>query len=186
MTVNATDARRRFAAKELPSAILDDPSPFYEAFSEGEDALAVYLTSLWECGRSVADSPFFPELQPFILEDSDEGFCALLLVTLPATAAAKKTVSAVVFGSAMDPRVFAALPEELPKGDTLSLREYRLDENNRLCERALGALYQGCDNDLQLFDPPAPQPVDRDKPLPAARQEAATVDRIVRWCLEND
>ena len=174
------NARRRFCEEILPQEILHDPTPFYEAFEEGEDELISYLTALW-MDENVSDTPFFPEVSPFILEDTADGFSALLLIRLSPNAAAAECFAAVVFGSDMDPRVFAALPNTLPKGDTLAVCEIKADG-----VRAIDALYQGCDNNMQLFDPPSPLAVDRDKPLPAARRADAAVEQIVAYCLDHD
>lgn len=186
MAVQEEAMRRQFLSDALSSAILTDPTPFYEAFEDGEDALESFLTARWEAlcdelDESLAAHPFFPEITPYILEDDDEGFCALVAVTIPKTVSAPSMMGAIVFGSAMDPRVFAALPVVLKKGQTLGMIECREDG-----ERAIGVLHQGCDNGMQLFDPPNPQKRDPDAPLPAARRHTAFVDAVVCWCLQND
>lgn len=180
------DLRKAYLLDTLGASVLDDPTAFYEAFEDGEDALEAYLTALWESlcrktGETLCEHPFFPEITPYILEDTEEGFCALVAVTLPKTAAASAMMGAVVFGSAMDPRVFAALPAALKNGQALGIVECR--ESG---ETAVSVLHQGCDNGLQLFDPPTPQKCDPDTPLSASRCHTAFVDAVVCWCMEHD
>ncbi len=179
--------RQQYFTKTLANCIHGDPSPFYEAFEEGEDAMEAFFTHLWETlckneRESLADHPFFPEIMPYILEDTEDGFCAIVTVTLPKTPAAASMSGAVVFGSAMDPRVFASTPVRLKNGQTLKVEEVRASGT---CEE-IAVLYQGCDNGLTLFDAPNPQKRDTDTPLHPARREAATVDAIVCWCMEHD
>ncbi len=178
--------RCQFVTRTLAASVLRDPTPFYEAFEEGEDALTAFLTGLWESlvkreGQSLSQCPFFPDVVPYVLEDTEDGFCALVCVTLPETATAPETAAVVVFGSAMDPRVFAMTPVSLRKGDSAKVSECRDGS-----ERDVAVLYQGCDNDLQLFDPPTPQKCDKDAPLAKSRRHAAMIDKIVCWCMEND
>ena len=179
--------RERYVTHTLAQSIHGDPSPFYEAFEDGEDAMEAYFTHLWEtlCDServTLASHPFFPEIMPYILEDTDEGFCAIVTLTLPKTPQAASVSGAVVFGSAMDPRVFASTPVALKKGTTLKVEEMRASGDRR----EVTVLYQGCDNGITLFDAPNPQKRDTDAPLHPARREAATVDAIVCWCMEND
>ncbi|MBQ3068821.1 MAG: hypothetical protein IJD01_02600 [Clostridia bacterium] len=184
MTENAM--REAFLCRTLPQAILRDPAPFYEAFEESEDAMAAYMTSLWEslCKASdeeLSEHPCFPEMDPYVLEDTEEGFCALVTVTLPARGGASAVTGVVVFGSAMDPRVFAAVPTSLPKGETLKIVECREESL-----REIAVLYQGCDNGMQLFEAPNPQKRDETCPLLEARRPAAIIDAVVCWCMEHD
>jgi len=177
--------RRAFVTHTLPAAIGTDPSDFYEAFEDGEDAMADYITGLWESqcveeGTSLSQHPCFPELVPYVLEDTEEGFCAIVTVSLPHTPSASAVKAAIVFGSAMDPRVFAAVPHTLAKGETLAIVECR----DPLVP--VSVLYQGCDNGLQLFDPPSPQKQDKTAPLATGRRETAFVDAVVCWCLQHD
>lgn len=179
--------RSAYLLDTLSKAILDDPTPFYDAFAEGEDVLASFMTALWEthctdCGAALAEHPFFPVIEPYILEDTDEGFLALLTLALPKTKTASPMMAAIVFGSAMDPRVFAATPARLKNGETWQITESRLQGK----AVAVGMLYQGCDNGMQLFDPPTPQKVDRDTPISARRRETAFVDAVVSWCMDHD
>ena len=79
--------RERYVTHTLAQSIHGDPSPFYEAFEDGEDAMEAYFTHLWEtlCDServTLASHPFFPEIMPYILEDTDEGFCAIVTLTL--------------------------------------------------------------------------------------------------------
>lgn len=178
--------RKAYVLEELKGAILEDPTLFYDAFSDGDDTLEAYFTALWEThcqksGAALSEHPFFPVIEPYILEDTDEGFLALLTVALPQTRTASAMMAAVVFGSAMDPRVFAATPSVLKNGDTWQITEGRVGGDT-----AIGVLYQGCDNGMQLFDPPTPQKVDRDTPLAVKRREAAFVDAVVCWCMDHD
>lgn len=180
------DLRCAYLLETLKSAILDDPTPFYDAFSDGEDAMDSYFTALWEThcrknGAAIAEHPFFPVLEPYILEDSEQGFLALLTLSLPRTRTASAMMAALVFGSAMDPRVFAATPTALKKGET-----WQITEGCAGGDTVIGVLYQGCDNGLQLFDPPTPQKVDRDTPLAEKRRETAFVDAVVCWCMDHD
>ncbi len=178
--------RERYVCQTLTHDMLNDPAPFYDAFEESEDAMVSYFTGLWETlcretGEALERHPFFPDVVPYVLEDTPEGFCALVTFSLPRTADASPVMGVVVFGSAMDPRVFAALPTELVGGETLKIVECR--------ERGtvdVAVLFQGCDNGLQLFDPPAPQKRDKDKPLGVDRREPAVVDAVVCWCMEHD
>lgn len=184
--MNGNAMRERFLCRTLPDAILNDPAPFYEAFEENEDAMAAYITSLWESlctetGASLTTHPCFPELDPYVLEDTPEGFCALVTVTLPKSGDLSAVTGVVVFGSAMDPRVFAAVPTVLPHGETLKLLECRMGEL-----RDIAVLHQGCDNGLQLFDAPNPQKCDPTRPLMEARRAAAIIDAVVCWCMEHD
>ncbi len=177
--------RRAFVTRTLPQAILADVSEFYDAFENGEDAMNDYITGLWEqqcrdMDVTLADHPCFPDIVPYVLEDTEEGFCAIVTATLPKTAQASAVKAAIVFGSAMDPRVFAAVPIRLEKGESLEIVECREPAVN------VGVLYQGCDNGLQLFDPPSPQKRDVQMPLMAARREEAFVDAVVCWCLRHD
>lgn len=186
MTLKGDAMRRRFLGETLGAAILENPAAFYDAFEDSEDAMEAYLTMLFETlcresGEDLSTHSFFPQIEPYILEDTPDGFCALVTVTLPKTAAAREAAAAIVFGSAMDPRVFTALPVTLKHGDTLAVGEYRLDG-----ERAVAVLHQGCDNDLQLFDPPSPQKRDPDTPLAVSRRAAAFVDTVVCYCMEHD
>lgn len=179
--------REQYVAQDLPAYIHADPAPFYEAFEEGEDAMEALFTHVWEamCAREqapLADHPFFPEIMPYVLEDSEEGFCAIVTLTLPKTPAAPSMSGAIVFGSAMDPRVFAGVPIKLKNGQTLQLEEVRASGKRE----AFAVLHQGCDNGITLFDAPNPQKRDQDTPLHPARREAATVDAIVCWCMEHD
>lgn len=178
--------RERFLCGTLAAAVLADPTPFYEAFEESEEAMNAYWTSLWEtqcraCGEELCAHPCFPETTAYVLEDSEEGFCALVTVTLPATAVASMMKATVVFGSAMDPRVFAAVPTALKNGEALQIVECR-----ETARRDVTVLHQGCDNGMQLFDPPTPQKRDADLPLDPARVEHALVDTVVCWCMEHD
>ncbi len=179
--------RERYFVQALADDIHKDPSSFYEAFENGEDAMEAFFTHLWEtlCKAEqalLADHPFFPEILPYILEDTEEGFCALVSVTLPETSRALPCGGVIVFGSAMDPRVFACTPVTLKNGPTLQIEEVRASGQRE----AVAVLYQGCDNGLTLFDAPNPQKRDTDTPLHPARREAAAVDAIVCWCMEND
>lgn len=179
--------RERYVTKTLANCIHGDPAPFYEAFEEGEDAMEAFFTHLWEtlCAEaqeSLADHPFFPDVMPYILEDTEDGFCAIVTVTLPKTLSAPFVSGAVVFGSAMDPRVFAGVPITLKNGQTLQIEEVRASGKRE----AVTVLHQGCDNGITLFDAPSPQKRDTDTPLHPARREAATVDAIVCWCMERD
>ncbi len=184
--MNENDLRVAFLSETLSAAVLADPAPFYEAFEESEEAVSAYVTMLWEgvcrqTGESLSAHPCFPETTAYVLEDTEEGFCALVTVTLPATAAASMMKAVVVFGSAMDPRVFAAVPTALKNGETLCVIECRGDNH-----RDIAVLHQGCDNGLTLFDPPTPQKRDTDTPLAKERMEYALVDTVVCWCMEND
>ena len=186
MSFSTAQMRRTFLSETLPAAIGVDPSPFYEAFEESEDAMASYFTSLWEAqlaeaGEALGDHPFFPLIDPYVLEDTPEGFCAIVTVTLPKIANAADVIGAIVFGSAMDPRVFAALPVSLAKGETLGVAECR---DGGL--REVGVLYQGCDNGMQLFDAPNPQKCDKQMPLMPARRAAAFIDAVICYCMEHD
>jgi len=186
MVLEPKAMRQLFLSEALPAAIFRDPSPFYEAFEENEDAMEAYFTSLWELlceqkGESLSAHSFFPQIDAYVLEDTPEGFCALVTLTLPKTASAPEMMAAIVFGSAMDPRVFAALPAKLKKGYTLGIVECREDGT-----REVSVLYQGCDNGMQLFDAPNPQKRDTDAPLMPARRPAAFIDAVVCYCMEND
>ena len=179
--------RELYVTQILANDVHGDPSLFYEAFEDGEDAMEAYFTHLWEtlCNReqtALAEHPFFPEIMPYVLEDSDDGFSAIVTVTLPKTPQAATVSAAVVFGSAMDPRVFAAVPVRLKNGTTRRIEEVRATG----AREEVAVLHQGCDNGLLLFDPPNPQKRDLDTPLHPARCEAAAVDAIVRWCMEHD
>ncbi len=183
--MNGNDFRRAFVTRTLSEAIAADPTDFYGAFEDGEDAVNDYITGLWEtqcasCGVTLAEHPCFPETVAYILEDTEDGFCAIVTVSLPQTPSASACKAAVVFGSAMDPRVFAAVPVLLDKGETLAVIECREPTVE------VATLHQGCDNNLQLFDPPTPQKRDKTVPLAAARREAAFVDTVVCWCLKHD
>ena len=186
MNITTAALRRQFVCDVLIADLLCDPAPFYDAFEEGEDAMIAWLTALWEtlCKKENAameEHPFFPEVTPYVLEDTSEGFCGLVTVDLPATPTASAVSAVIVFGSAMDPRVFAGVPTMLQNGETLELLECRQNGT-----KAVAVLHQGCDNGLQLFDPPTPQPVDKTKPLSPERRHAATVDAVVCYCMEND
>lgn len=186
IAVKENEFRAAFLKETLAGAVLADPTPFYEAFEESEEAMNAYWTALWEMrcresGEKLSAHPCFPETIAYVLEDTEDGFTALVTVTLPATAAASLMKATVVFGSAMDPRVFAALPTPLKNGEALEVLECRAGES-----RAVALLHQGCDNGLQLFDPPTPQKRDMDTPLDPARVEHAFVDAVVCWCMEND
>ena len=179
--------REQFVARCLPAHIHGDPTPFYDAFEDGEDAMESLFTHLWEtlCNdeqAQLADHPFFPDIMPYVLEDSEDGFCAIVTVTLPKTPAAPSVSAAIVFGSAMDPRVFAGVPLKLKNGQTLQIEEVRASGKRE----AVAVLHQGCDNGITLFDAPNPQKRDTDTPLHPARREAATVDLIVCWCMQHD
>ena len=179
--------REQYLTDTLAACIHTDPSAFYEAFEEGEDAMEAFFTHLWETlclqeQQTLADHPFFPEITPYILEDTEDGFCAIVTVTIPKTAASAAMSGAVVFGSAMDPRVFAATPVKLKNGWSLCVEEVRASGTRE----KITVLFQGCDNGLTLFDAPNPQKRDTDTPLHPARREAATVDAIVCWCMEHD
>lgn len=184
--LTAQEMRKAFLCEMLPTAILRDPSPFYEAFEENEDEMESYFTSLWETlclqkSESLSSHPFFPNVDAYVLEDTPEGFCALVTVTLPKTASAPEMIGAIVFGSAMDPRVFAAVPTKLKKGYTLAVVECREAQTVDV-----SVLYQGCDNGMQLFDAPNPQKRDTDAPLMPARRPAAFIDAVVCYCMEHD
>ncbi len=179
--------RERYLTQTLAECIHTDPSAFYEAFEEGEDAMEAFFTHLWETlcqteQQTLAEHPFFPEISPYVLEDTEDGFCAIVTVTIPKTSAAASVSGAVVFGSAMDPRVFAAIPVKLKNGWSLCVQEVRASG----VREEITVLHQGCDNGLTLFDAPNPQKRDTDTPLHPARREAATVDAIVCWCMEHD
>ncbi|MBE6764193.1 MAG: hypothetical protein E7553_07610 [Ruminococcaceae bacterium] len=185
--MDAKTLREQYVTKTLANSIHGDPTPFYEAFEEGEDAMEAFFTHLWETlcnseGESLADHPFFPDIMPYILEDTEDGFCAIVTLTLPKTPTAASVSGAVVFGSAMDPRVFAGVPVRLKNGTTLKIEEVRANGTRE----EVAVLYQGCDNGLTLFDAPNPQKRDADTPLHPARREAATVEAIVYWCMEHD
>ncbi len=186
MTSTSDALRRRFFTKALPSSILDDPTPFYEAFEESEDAMASLMTTMFEVlcleqGERLEAHPFFPEIDPYILEDTPEGFCALVTVTVEKTTTADGYTAAIVFGSAMDPRVFAGVPVVLKNGKTWEIVEARADGLKQV-----GVMHRGCDNGMQLFEPPTPQKVDRDTPLDDNRRAAAFIDAVVCYCLEHD
>ena len=185
--MDALTLREEYVTKTLAGCIHTDPSAFYEAFEEGEDAMEAFFTHLWEAlceneRQTLADHPFFPEIRPYILEDTPDGFCAIVTLTLPKTPTAASVSGAVVFGSAMDPRVFAGIPVRLKNGTTVKLEEVRASG----AHEDVAVLYQGCDNGLTLFDAPNPQKRDSDTPLHPARREAATVEMIVCWCMEHD
>ncbi len=178
--------RRRFFTDTLPRAIHTDPTPFYEAFEENEEAMAAWATSLFEqlCekqGESLETQSCFPVIDPYVLEDTPDGFCALVTVTLEKTATAPEMTAAIVFGSAMDPRVFAGVPKALPKGKTLEIIECK-----EKTQCPVGVMHRGCDNGMQLFDPPNPQKVDKDAPLDERRRPAAFIDAVVCYCMEHD
>ncbi len=184
--MNDNAMREAFLCRTLPEAILRDPAPFYDAFEESEDAMAAYVTALWEtmcreAGESLEAHPCFPEPDPYVLEDTAEGFCALVTVTFPQSGRTSAMTSVVVFGSAMDPRVFAAVPTRLAQGETLKIVECREDTL-----RDVTVLHQGCDNGMQLFDAPNPQKCDKTRPLSEARRPAAIIDAVVCWCMEHD
>ena len=186
MDRTAQALRLRFFTESIPQAIHTDPTPFYEAFEESEEAMAAWATALFEAvcaqqGESLQTHSCFPVIDPYVLEDTAEGFCALVTVTLEKTATASEMTAVIVFGSAMDPRVFAAVPKTLPKGETLQIIEHKPDKT---CP--VGVLYRGCDNGMQMFDPPNPQKVDRDAPLDERRRAAALIDAVVCYCLEHD
>ncbi len=178
--------RLRFFTDTLPGAIHADPTPFYEAFEETEDAMAEWVTMLFEqlCrehGESLETQSCFPVIDPYVLEDTPDGFCALVTVTLEKTATASAMTAAIVFGSAMDPRVFAGVPKALPKGSTWEIIEYK-----EKTQCSVGVMYRGCDNGMQLFDPPNPQKVDKSVPLDERRRPAAFIDAVVCYCMEHD
>ena len=184
--MNANALREAYFLQALGGDILAEPTAFYDAFSESEEALGEYFTALWEThcahhGVTLSEHSFFPQVEPYVLEDTPEGFLALVTVGVAQTKTAAAMQAAIVFGSAMDPRVFAATPKTLKNGDTWAITECR--ESNRV---DVAVLYQGCDNGMQLFDPPTPQKVDRDTPLAVARREAAFVDAVVCWCMDHD
>ena len=186
MNITTAALRRQFVCDVLIADLLDDPAPFYEAFEEGEDAMIAWLTALWETlcrneGVTMEEHPCFPGVTPYVLEDTPDGFCGLVTVDLPATAEVSAVSAVVVFGSAMDPRVFAGVPKTLAGGETLELLECR--QNGA---KTVAVLHQGCDNGLQLFDLPTPQAVDNTVPLAEERRHAATVDAVVCYCMEND
>ena len=179
--------REQYVTQTLAKDIHGDPSSFYEAFEDGEDAMEAYFTHLWEtlcysAQTALADHPFFPELMPYVLEDSEDGFSAIVTVTLPKTPQVPVVSAAAVFGSAMDPRVFAVTPIRLKNGVARHIEEVRASGKRE----EVAVLHQGCDNGLLLFDAPNPQKRDPDTPLHPARCEAASVDAIVRWCMEHD
>ena len=185
--MTATALREQYVTVTLAGSIHEDPAAFYEAFEEGEDAMASFFTHLWEtlCDTqrvALAEHPFFPEIMPYILEDTEDGFCAIVTLTLPKLPAAPSVSSAIVFGSAMDPRVFAGVPTMLKNGQTLQLEEIRASGKRE----PIAVLHQGCDNGITLFDAPNPQKRDTDTPLHPARREAASVDAIVCWCMAHD
>lgn len=105
------ELRETFAAG-LAAEILEAPAGFYEAFDE--DNMADFLTRRWEAlcaGQqvSLADHAFFPETEYWLLEESEtENSAAYMMAAeLPALAETPDTaLCAVVFGTAMDPRVF--------------------------------------------------------------------------------
>ena len=46
--MNKNDFRCGFVTETLYKAVFADPSPFYEAFEESEEAMNAYWTSLWK------------------------------------------------------------------------------------------------------------------------------------------
>lgn len=186
MDRTAQALRLRFFTESIPQAIHGDPTPFYEAFEESEEAMAAWATALFEAecqkqGESLETHSCFPVIDPYVLEDTPEGFCALVTVSLEKTATASAMTAVIVFGSAMDPRVFAGVPKTLPKGETWEIFEYKANK-----AVAVGVLHRGCDNGMQMFEPPNPQKVDRDAPLDERRRAAALIDAVVCYCLEHD
>ncbi len=173
--------RAEFLTRTLYDEIIENPFPYYRAFEEGEEAVEAYVTALWAARHDLSRHPFFVNAVSYVLEEGEEGFCALTTLTLPKTASASEQAGIVVIGSDMDPRLFAALPFSLPGGETLRLAECKAQQT---VEIAL--LTRGCDNDLTLFDPPSPQGVNPALPLPRSRRERALVELTVRWCLEHD
>lgn len=106
------ELREKFPAK-LSAALWESPADFYVSFDE--DNTAEYLTRLWEklCaehGVSLAEHAFFPEPECWLLEESEEGESAayMLAAELPLLKEEPDTaLLAIVFGTSMDPRVFA-------------------------------------------------------------------------------
>lgn len=121
--MNTAELREKFALA-LSAEILEDPTAFYTALDE--DAVLDFLTAMWEklCVEQevlIADHAFFPEHECWLLEEEGETAAYLLAIELPALRQEPDYhLMSVVFGTAMDPRVFAGARTE----KTVTLYEY--------------------------------------------------------------
>ncbi len=110
------ELRELFMTDSLPHALLDDPSAFYDAFSEGEAEVTAFLTAVWEAlcvaqGDTLAAHPFFPDIAFWIVDETEENFTCMMDVYLPASGSCSAYYQALVFGSTMDPRFFGGTPQ---------------------------------------------------------------------------
>jgi len=134
--------REQFSSRTLPQALLVDPTPFYQAFTEGEAEVGGFLTAVWaalctEQGETLAAHPFFPEVDFWLVDETEENFACMLDVYLPASGPAPALYASLVFGATMDPRYFAGLPA--PDG-SVKLVEYVLGEGETLMDTTCGVL----------------------------------------------
>lgn len=156
------ELRELFITEALPHAILDDPTAFYDAFSEGEAEVTAFLTAVWETlcvshGDTLAAHPFFPDVAFWLVDETEENFTCMMDVYLPASGACAAYYQALVFGAAMDPRYFGGTPkgnavaviEWTMTGDTLTatacgLLDADISEDERR-ERFMEQVYAVCD-----------------------------------------
>ncbi len=121
------ELRELFVKEALPRTILDTPTAFYDAFSEGEAEVTAFLTAAWEelCvshGDTLAAHPFFPDITFWLVDETEENFTCMMDVFLPASGACATYYQALVFGATMDPRYFGGTP----KGNSVAITEWTL------------------------------------------------------------
>ena len=107
------ELRKRFAFEALPLALLEDPAPFYIAFTDGEEEVLSFATEVWErlCrdgGDTLREHPFFPDSTFWLVDETEENFTCMWDLYLPASGAVPALYAALVFGAVMDPRYFTA------------------------------------------------------------------------------
>lgn len=123
------ELRDRYTA-ELFETILADPTPFYDAFDEGETGMNDFLTQQWEivcqkAGASLGKHPFFPDIAFWLLDETEEQFACMMVAALPPLPgdAADALLVSTVFGATMDPRCFSGVR----RGDAVTVTEYSTD-----------------------------------------------------------
>ena len=134
--------RELFSRQTLPLSLLVDPTPFYQAFTEGEAEVGGFLTAVWaslcaEQGDTLAAHPFFPEVDFWLVDETEEHFACMLDVYLPAAGPAPALYAALVFGATMDPRYFTGLAAA---DGGIALVELLYDGGESLQEAACGVL----------------------------------------------
>ena len=123
------ELRELFINESLPHALLDDPTAFYDAFSDGEAEVTAFLTAAWESlcvaqGDTLAAHPFFPDVAFWLVDETEENFTCMMDVCLPASGACAAYYQALVFGSTMDPRYFGGTPT----GNAVAIAEQVLSD----------------------------------------------------------